>query len=132
MSEKSLFRLAQKYDVIPPRTGKAYPILCEEWDYLRKNISLISDKPNIHYIIGSILIGSCITTLITILTGNFPSQEKLIIACAAFFLTLFIGVYSFIIACQQQKVTKKKASNIVDQMKFIENRYKKLKRTNIL
>lgn len=124
MSKKSPFRLTQGYDVLLPRTGKAYPILCEEWNYLKKNISLISDKPNIHYIIGSILIGSCITTLITIFTGNFPNHEKLIVAWAIVFVTLIIGIYSFIIAYQHQKVTKKKASDIVGQMELIEKRYK--------
>lgn len=124
MSKKSSFRLIQGYDVMFPRTGKAYPILCEEWDYLKKNISLISNIPNIHFIIGSILIGSCITTLITIFTGNFLNSEKLLVAWAVVIVTLIIGVYSFIIACQHQKVTKKKASDIVDHMELIEKRYK--------
>lgn len=124
MSEKSSYKLTQDYDVLLPKTGKAYPILCEEWNYLKKNIDLISDKSNIHYIIGSVLIGSCITTLVTIFTGNFPNHEKLIFAWSVVFITLIIGVYSFFTGYSHQKVTKKKASDIVDQMELIEKRYK--------
>ncbi|MBI4681027.1 MAG: hypothetical protein HY753_07470 [Nitrospirae bacterium] len=86
MTEKSSIQMSQDYDVLPPKTGKAYPILCEEWDYLKKNVGSISEKPNIYHTIGSVLLGAFISTLIAILTGTFPDPNpntlspKLIIA----------------------------------------------------
>jgi len=33
MNKKYSIQVSQGYDIIPPKTGKAYPILCEEWNY---------------------------------------------------------------------------------------------------
>ncbi len=129
MNEKSSFQMSQGYNVLPPRTGKAYPILCEEWDYLKKNIGSISDKPNIYYIMGSILLGACISTLIAILTGNFPNPDpkilssKFIVAWAVVTVTFIVGLISLYFAREQRKVTEMKASDVLSQMELIEKRY---------
>jgi hypothetical protein len=129
MSEKSSIQMSQGYDVLPPKTGKAYPILCEEWDYIKKKVGSISEKPNIYHTIGSILLGACISTLVAVLTGTFSNNNpntpspKLIIAWAIVAVTLIVGLICLYFSKEQRKVTQTKASDVLNQMQLIERRY---------
>ena len=129
MTEKSSIQMTQGYDVLSPKTGKAYPILCEEWDYLKNNIGTITERLNIYYTIGSVLLGACLSTLIAIVTGTFPSpnpgivSSKLIIAWAVVVITLIVGIICLCFGREKRKLVQKKASDILSQMELIEKRY---------
>jgi hypothetical protein len=104
-------------------------ILCEEWDYLKKNVALISEKLNFYHTIGSVLLGACISTLIAILTGTFPvpnpntPSPKLIIAWAIVAVTFIVSLMCLYFSKEQRKVTQMKASDVLNQMQLIERRY---------
>jgi len=129
MTEKSSIQISQGYDVLPPKTGKAYPILCEEWEYLKKKVGSISERPNVYYSIGFLLFGACISTLIAILTGSFPNpnpntlSSRLVIAWAVVAVTLLVGSICLYFAKEQRKVNQIKASDVLSQMSLIERRY---------
>lgn len=129
MTENSSIQMSQGYDVLPPKTGKAYPILCEEWDFLKSNVSTITERINIYYSLGFILLGACLSTLIAIFTGTFPSpnpdiiSSKLIIAWAIVAVTLLVGAICLYFGLEKRKLVEKKASDILSQMELIEKRY---------
>jgi hypothetical protein len=129
MTEKSSIQMSQGYDVLPPKTGKAYPILCEEWEYLKRKVRSISEKPNVYHSIGFLLFGACISTVIAILTGSFPNPDpntlspRLVIAWAVVAVTLLVGSICMYFAKEQSKVNQMKASDVLSQMDLIERRY---------
>lgn len=122
MTENSSIQMSQGYDVLPPKTGKAYPILCEEWNYLKNNIRTITERPNVYHTIGSVLFGVCLSTVITIVTGSFVSP-KLVIAWSVVAVTLIVGIVCLYFAREKRKLTEKKASDVLSQMELIEKRY---------
>ena len=129
MTEDPSFQMSQGYEVLPPKSGKAYPILCEEWDFLKKQIGSLSQKINIYHTIGSLLLGASITTFISILTGAFSnlavqSKTAVIIAWATVVVTLICGGLSMFFSREQQKINTTQASDVKKQMEIIENRYK--------
>ncbi len=129
MAENSSIQMSQGYDMLPPKTGQAYPILCEEWDYLKTNVGTITERPNVHHSIGCVLLGACLSTLSAIFTGTFPSPDpeilssKLIIAWAIAVVIFIVGVMFLYLGREQRKVLEKKASDILRQMEFIQKRY---------
>ena len=130
MAESSSIQISQGYDVLPPKTGKAYPILCEEWNYLKDNISAITERPNIYHTIGSVLLGACLSTFTAIITGSFPDQNpsnglpKIIIAWSVVSVTFIVGIVCIYFGHEKRKLIEKKASDILSQMELIEKRYK--------
>lgn len=129
MTENSSIQMSQGYDVLQPKTGKAYPILCEEWAYLKTNIGTITEKPDIYNSLGFVLLGACLSTVIAIFTGTFPSptpnivSSKLIIAWAIAVVTLLVGLICLYFGNEKRKLIEKKASDILIQMELIERRY---------
>ena len=129
MSEDNSFQMSQGYDVIPPNPGRAYPILCGEWEYLKTQIKGIKTKFDWYYTIGSLLLGAAISTLIAILTGAFSQEnsanpQSLIIAWAVVVATGLIGIISLYFANESRKIAEKKADEVITQMELIEQRYK--------
>jgi len=129
MTENSSIQMSQGYDVLPPKTGKAYPILCEEWDYLKNNVATITERPNFYHTIGAVLLGACLSTFIAIVTGSFPNpnpetvSQKLIVAWAVVAVTLIVGSICLYFAREKRKLIEKKASDVLSQMELIEKRY---------
>ncbi len=129
MVENSSIQISQGYDVLPPKTGRAYPILCEEWNYLKDNISTITERPNIYHTIGSVLLGACLSTFIAIIIGSFPDQNpsnglpKIIIAWSVVAVTFIIGIVCLYFGHEKRNLIEKKASDILSQMELIEKRY---------
>lgn len=127
------YRISQGYEVLQPKPGKAYPILCEEWKFLKDRINELSYKLNIYMEIGFVLIGITLSTFATILTGAFsqttpqiPSQgtvNTLTIAWAVIAVTLIAGVLCIVFAFEKEKIKKTHASEITSQMEIIEKRY---------
>ncbi len=128
MNQEPSFRVSQGYDVVPPRPGRAYPILCEEWEYMKSQIAQISDEAMTFHTIGWLLLGACVSTFIAIITGSITippgaAETKLIIAWAVVAVTLIGGLLALFFSKQQRAVTRLKATAVVKQMELIEKRY---------
>ena len=78
MSEKDSFKMSQGYDVISPRPGRAYPILCNEWEYLKTQIKAIKISFDWYYTGGLLLLGAAISTIITIFTVENDGKIDLV------------------------------------------------------
>jgi len=126
MKDDSSLQLSQGYEVLAPKSGKAYPIPCEEWDLLKTRIKRISNPPFLFVTVGSLLLGAALSTFITIILGSFSAPDKskeLITAWAAVGVTTISGILSLIYAYQQQKDQRVQANEVVAQMEVIEKRY---------
>jgi len=117
-------RMSQGLDVLQPRTGPAYPIPCEEWDFLKGKIALMSDAPWFYQTIGSALIGAAMSTLLALLFATL-SEHQQTITWAAVCVTAICGVLSLLFANQQKSVRIIQASDVISQMEIIEKRYER-------
>ena len=126
MSEPDSFELSQGLNVLRPRSGNAYPIPCNEWKLLKEKIEKLKSEPWLFHTIGSILIGSSISTLIAIIVGSYskPEQEKAFITAIAVVLVSGIsGILCLFFANEMRKNHKENAKNIISQMDLIEARF---------
>ncbi|MBI2175022.1 MAG: DUF3395 domain-containing protein [Candidatus Omnitrophica bacterium] len=126
MTEPGPFRMSQGYDVLQPKTGRAYPVPCDEWDFLKRKLGQVSTSPWLYHTIGSLLGGAAISTLVTILFGTFPpasSSPAIIVAWAVVAVCGICAVVCFFFADQQRKVQVVQVSDVVTQMELIERRY---------
>lgn len=128
MSEENDFKMSQGYDVIPPKPGKAYPILCGEWEHLKSQIGNITTSFGVYHTAGSLLLGASISTLIAILAGSFKAAEgavpiPLIVACASVIVAGLVGGVCLYFAYESREVAKIKASDVIVQMNLIEKRF---------
>lgn len=129
MSGESSFKISQDYELIPPKKKRAYPILVEEWQYLKKRISAIRDDANLYHTIGSILLGVAGSALIAALTLDLPKGQggqtamPIIISWFIFVSSLVCGCLSLFFGHNQRQVQKTSASEVIEQMGLIEQRY---------
>jgi hypothetical protein len=129
MNTESPFRISQGYDVIQPRSGKAYPILCSEWKYLKNIVSQVKDEALKFHTMGTLCLGASLSTLISIITGSYSPAKpddaptRLIIAWASFCVLVLVGISAIFFSRKQREVTGIKAKNVVEQMELIESRY---------
>ena len=126
MSESS-FQISQGYDVLPPRPGQAYPILCGEWEHLKTQIRAIQTSMSLYHTVGSLLLGAALSTLISIFCGAFPITEGnpygAVIPWAIVVTTTISGAACLHFAHRSQAVSSKFAHEVVAQMELIEQRY---------
>lgn len=122
------FQMSHGYNVIPPKPGRAYPILCEEWEHLKQQIRNINTSFGTYHTIGSLLVGAAITTFISILLGAYsaaatanPSLQ--IIAWAVTVTALISGCVFLYFARESRTVSETQAQEVVRQMELIEKRY---------
>jgi len=124
MVDDTSYKIAQGYEVLSPKPGKAYPILCEEWEFLKGKIEGLSYTINIYMEIGFALAGVALSTFVTIITDTFlPQSIPLIIAWAVVIVTLMATILCVIFAFEKEKIKKVQASEIIEQMEIIEKRY---------
>jgi len=129
MSGESSFKISQDYELISPKKKRAYPILVEEWQYLKRKISTIRDDANLYHTIGSILIGVAGSALIAAITLDFPKVQggqtamPIIISWLIFVSSLVCGSLSLFFGYNQRKVQKVSALEVIEQMGLIEQRY---------
>jgi hypothetical protein len=118
-------QMSQGYEVLPPKTGKAYPILCEEWDFLKHQIGQMSDRPWLFHTVGSALVGAALSTLLAVLLGSPPptNTTAVIVAWAVVAVTGICGSVCLFFAEQQRRVKQVQAEEIITQMELIEKRY---------
>jgi len=126
VTEPSRFRVSQGFDVLPPLPGKAYPIPCDEWGFLKEKLSGITKAPWWLHTVGTLLVGAGLTTLITILTGVLPSTDTssaLIIAWAVVLVTGICGSVCLVFGAKERNVHHARATEVIKHMNLIEKRY---------
>ena len=126
--QKDSFQISQGYNVITPSPGKAYPILCSEWNYLKEKIRQITDRINIYHTIGSVLIGAAVSTFIVIVSGGIQTTGQggntgVIVSWACVAVTGICGGVCVFFAYEKRKVTEVKCSDVIAHMEVIEQRF---------
>jgi hypothetical protein len=122
--ETGAIKMSQGLDVLQPRSGEAYPIPCEEWEFLKSKIRLMSDSPWFYQTVGSALVGAAISTALALLFATLSERQQ-IIAWAAVAATAVCGALALLFAHQQKKVRQVQASDVLVQMEIIEKRYER-------
>ena len=128
MAEGSSFQMSQGYDVVPPKPGLAYPILCEEWKHLKSQVNSIRTSFGLYHTVGSLLLGAFISTLISIVSGAYSTTansdpQARIIAWAVVITTGLLGGVCLYFANESRSLSQKQAQEVVGQMELIEKRY---------
>jgi len=124
------FQVSQDYEVLQPVSGKAYPILCEEWNFLKSKVEFIKDEVNWYHTIGSVLLGTALTTLVSNLSGAIPARNvsgdlsaSIVISWSVFAVALISAIVFLCFASQKKQVTQGKSRDVLKQMELIEKRF---------
>jgi hypothetical protein len=120
------FRVSQGFDVLLPKSGKAYPIPCEEWNFLKNKMITATTEPWVFHTAGSALIGMALSALLLLLASTFqlPAQQHahdvtfMIFVCSA-----VIGLSCLYFAHKERAVIRTRATDVVAQMQIIEQRF---------
>jgi len=130
MADEPTFKMSQDYELIPPKKRRAYPILVEEWNYLKEKIRKIRDNANFYQTIGSVLLGVAGSALVTALTLDLPKPEgsnatplPILIAWFAFVTALICGGLALYFGKAQRDVQTSSAKEVIEHMELIEKRY---------
>ena len=128
MTDRSSFRMTQGFDVLVPKASQAYPIPCDEWDFLKSKLKPLTEAPWLFHIIGSALIGAGLSTLISILLGAFTGEERfraLVLAGAVVAVTFICGGLCLFFGARQRQDRRVSAEDVFRQMEIIEARYER-------
>ena len=128
MTEQVAIQMSQGLEILPPRSGQAYPIPCDEWALLKQKIARIAHEPWFFHTLGSVLIGASASTFISILLGTFDApalHNSLVIAWAVVATTVIAGFLCLFFAHQQRQDSRDRAGDVVAQMDLIEKRYER-------
>jgi hypothetical protein len=118
--------VSQGFDVLQPKSGKAYPVPCDEWQFLKEKLSTAKYPPWIAQALASLLFGASLTTLMSILLGDVASSNSgiyKVIAWAAFATTGIIGIAFLFFAIAQYRIKRTQVSEVIRQMELIEARF---------
>jgi hypothetical protein len=122
-------KVSQGIEVLRPKTDQAYPVPCNEWDVLRQQIEQLTTDPWLFQNAGSLLVGAAVATVISIWTGAvIPSPvnpNAIVIASAVAAVCGLTGFAALYFAHKERSVHRSKASMVVTQMKFIEQRFER-------
>ena len=128
MSEQVSIQMSQGMEILPPRSGQAYPIPCNEWVLLKTKISRVAHEPWLFHTIGSVLFGAAASALISVLLTNFDTpalQTIRVIGWASTIAATISGILCLIFADLQRKAARERASDVVAQMELIEKRFER-------
>jgi len=123
MSGQPTYNISQDFEIIPPKKGKVYPILIQEWTFIKGKIKDIKIEINLYHTIGSILVGASLSFLSTNLTAEFKDPKTGIICWALFGVTGVCGLLSFIFGEGQRKSHNAIPLDVTKQMELIESRF---------
>jgi len=122
MTAPGQFQISQGLVVLPPKSGNAYPIPCDEWDVLKGKCEAMSSEPWFFQSAGFLLLGAGASTLISILLGAY-SAASLTTAWAVMAVTGICGGLCLFFANKETGVERARARDVVTQMQIIERRY---------
>lgn len=125
---ESPFQMSQGFEVLPPKSSKAYPIPCDEWELLKTKISRATSEPWLFHTLGSALVGMGLSAIIPIATGTFTlpqQQQALNITWLILIASLFVGLACLYFAHEERKVNRERATDVAAQKQLIEQRYER-------
>jgi hypothetical protein len=128
MTSETPVTMSQGYEVLPPKSGKAFPIPCNEWDLLKNNIATIADVPQLFHSGGMLLVGAALATFISLLTGavsNTVVHDAVVIAWAIVAVGTICGGGCLLLAYRERRLRRLSAAGIVTQMNLIEQRFER-------
>lgn len=129
MNNEPSFKMSQDYEILPPQKKRAYPILVEEWEHIKTRIRNIQDNVSFFHTTGSVLLGVAGSAIIAALTLNLPATAEgtvafpILVSWSIFFLCLICGILSLYFASKQREIQRTTASDVIQQMSLIEQRY---------
>ena len=127
MSGNVSVKVSQGYEVLRPKSDKAFPIPCNEWDVLKSQISELTTEPWLFHTLGSLLLGASLASVISIWTAavNTTNPNILVIAWAVVVSCAVCGVSSLYFAHKERQVYRARAQTVVTQMGLIESRFER-------
>ncbi|NQT96573.1 MAG: hypothetical protein HQ562_02410 [Candidatus Marinimicrobia bacterium] len=129
MTENTTFTISQDYELICPQKKLAYPILVEEWAFLKEKIRNIKDSANFFHTIGSILFGVAGSSLLAFFTYDKPESvtlaynTRIVITLAIFGVTAICGSFAFYFGRKERDNQNISSTEVISQMNLIEKRY---------
>lgn len=130
MSDSNI-KISQGFEILPPKSGAAYPISCDEWQYLKEKISAIANHYPVFDTIGWLLIGAALSILIQKITGPAPpsNDAKMAVVARDWIIGLSVcGILCLWFAWRERKAVRVKANDVVAQMNLIEKRFEPAQR----
>lgn len=122
-------RVSQGYEVLRPKSDQAYPVPCNEWDFLRQQIEHLTTEPWLFQNAGSLLLGAALAMLTSIWVGavapSASNPNALVVAWAITAVCATTGAAALFFAHKERGVHKAKATLVVTQMKLIEERFER-------
>ncbi|GHU33062.1 hypothetical protein AGMMS50256_24290 [Betaproteobacteria bacterium] len=126
MTADSPYQVSQGYEVLPPKSGKAYPIPCDEWKFLKDKISKATHEPWLFHTLGAALIGMSLSAFLPIVTDAFqlPTQQRAHdITWMVLIVSAVCGVAFLFLAHKERGVYRDRATDVAAQMNLIQQRY---------
>lgn len=126
VSRSGNFSVSQDLEILLPKSGRAYPVPCAEWQYLKKKLRKVSRPPWILPALTSLFLTASLTTLIAIVVGGVnagQNERGLVVAWAVVATTGGIGLVCLAFSIKQHRMDKTQVSEVVEQMDLIEQRF---------
>ena len=126
MTADSPYQVSQGYEVLPPKSGKAYPIPCDEWEFLKKKISNATHEPWLFHTLGAALVGMSLSALLPIVADTFqlPAQQRAHdITWLVFVASAICGAACLYFAHKERETHRDRATDVAAQMQLIQQRY---------
>lgn len=128
MTDDGSIKMSHGLDVLPPKADQAFPIPCDEWDNIRDRLGRLTDEPWLFHTLGSILIGTAVTTFIAIVLGAVARDTNgynIAIAWSVFVVAGLVGTACWFFAVKERKLHRERASDLVAHMTLIEKRFQR-------
>lgn len=127
MNNTTPLKLSQGFEVLRPKSDKAFPVPCNEWDVLRSQIEELTTEPWLFHSAGFLLLGAALATVTAVLTGGVnptaATPNAVVIAWAVTAVCAITGLACVYFAHKERGVHRAKASAVATQMKLIEERF---------
>jgi hypothetical protein len=118
--------MSQGLEVLPPKSDKAYPIPCKEWDSIKARVQRLTDEPFVFQTIGAALLGASLSTMTSVFTGSISGtniERTTALAWAIIGTTGLVGIACLAFAKKERVSRRERAADIVEQMRLIEARF---------
>lgn len=121
-------KMTQGYEVLKPKSDKALPIPCNEWDVLKEQLEALTTEPWLFHTVASLLLGAALATLIAILTGAISTTTVAnanVVAWAVVVVCSITGLAAFYFAHKERGVHRAKGQAVLTYMRLIEERFER-------
>ena len=128
MTGEPTFQMSQGFEVLPPKSGQAYPIPCDEWDLLKSKISKATSEPWLFHTVGSALLGMALSALLPIVSDSFqlPAQQQAYNVTWLVLITSAVcGAACLYFSHKEREINRERATDVAAQMQLIEKRYER-------